>query len=307
MNLVEFLASRMRQSGRYVPARLQAALALLERLRDLPSLKLSDHKRANSNGLKSHETYGDRAHNRLSLTVLNKTHGRRSCDVGGWGQELLDIIGQNGFSTASIETIDEAQRAFAAILRGIINEDPIVARIKGRSVETAIRDVLKQAEAKSKSGDVAQYLVGAKLMLRLNRDISVVQSNTRDRRSRTDREARTGDYEIEDATIEIAIGLPDSKHLRQIAEALEDKDLEVWLLTRHDRVRTWQNELKAFLGGDINRVVVVGVEAFIGQNMSEMGGFSSKGKAESLTKLFQLYNERWITAVGTPGIRIVIR
>lgn len=232
--LSEFIESKMKKWGRLVPARLQAALALLEKLRDNPSLNLDDHKRRNSSGLSSHETFGRLAHERYQLTVLNKNHGRRSCDIGGWGQELLDLLRDRGFETAAPEQqqqlLTEAQLVFADLLRKIIDADPIEVRVKGRSAEAVIRDVIKQAEDKGKSGEVAQYLVGAKLMLRLNREIPVVPANRGDRRSPSDTAARAGDFEIEDAMIEIALGLPDDKHLNQIAEAHEDPDLEVWLL-----------------------------------------------------------------------------
>jgi hypothetical protein len=95
--------------------------------------------------------------------------------------------------------------------------------------------------------------------------------------------------------------------LAQVAEALEDNDLEVWLLTRHDRVTTWTNELERFEGVDMRRVVVTSVESFVGQNISELGDFSSKGKTAQLQELFKLYNERWVAEVGMPGIRIIIK
>jgi hypothetical protein len=54
-------------------------------------------------------------------------------------------------------------------------------------------------------------------------------------------------------------------------------------------------------------VVVTSVEAFVGQNITELGEFSAKGKADRLRALFDLYNERWVARVGTPGIRIVAK
>jgi len=297
----DFLEKHMRHGGRYVAARVQAAMALLERLRDKPILQLEAHKKPNSSGIDSHEKYGDRVHERLALEAINKNHGRRSSNVGGWGQELLDRIGDAGFGSKSAEMqgkiIDATQDALGEILRSILEQEPLEARPKGRSAETVIRELLKQAEAKGKSGEVAQYLVGAKLQLRLGREIAVVGYNKGDRKSWSDLKARTGDFEIENATIEVAMGLPDDKHLSQVAEALEDTDLEVWLLTRHDRVATWRNELDDFEGIDMRRVVVTSVESF--------GQFSSKGKVTQLGELFKLYNDRWVAQVGTPGIRIV--
>jgi hypothetical protein len=311
LDLTPFLNEHMRQGGRYVPARIQAAMALLEKLRDSPELKLTAHKRANSSGIDSHERYGDRVHERLAIAAINKNHGRRSSNVGGWGQALLDRIGAAGFRAADPASkgvmIDHAQEALCSILRAILDQEPLDARPKGRTAEAVVRDLLRQAEAKGKSGEVAQYLVGAKLQLRLGLEIPVVAYNVGDRRSHADASARTGDFEVEDSTIEVALGLPDDKHLAQVAHALEDTDLEFWLLTRHDRVETWKNELGKFEGVDMKRVIVSGVESFIGQNISEMGGFSSGGKANRFADLVSLYNERWAAKVGTPGIRIAMK
>lgn len=309
--LNDFIKEHMWNGRAYVPARLQAALALLERLREFPTLHLDQHKEPNSSGLLSHEKYGNQAHARLNLSIINKNHGRRSSNLGGWGQYLLDWIGQCGFENASperrLEIIDDAQKALGKIIRSIVEQDPLQVWVRGKTVEAIIRDVLKQAEEKGRTGEVAQYLVGAKLQLRLGRDIPVVGSNKGDRKSYSDPDARTGDFEIANAMLEVAMGLPDDKHLDQIAAALKNADLEVWLLTRQDRVATWRNELEKTDGVDIRRVVVMAVDAFVGQNISELGEFSSKGKHAQLEQLFTLYNERWVARVGNPGIRIFLK
>ena len=264
-----------------------------------------------SSGLESHETFGSLAHKRLSLEPINRNHGRRSSSLQDWGQQLLDILDAAGFKSESTDAqgrlIDLAQDTFAVTLRGILEQEPLEVRVRGRSAEAIIHEILKQAEYKGKSGDVAQYLVGAKLALRFHRDIPVFPANKADRKSRSDRDARLGDFQIENAVIEVAVGLPDEKHVSQVAEALEDNDSEVWLLTRADRVATWKNELDSTEGLDIKRVVVTSVEAFVGQNITELGEFSAKGKFAQLQALFDLYNTRWISQVGTPGIRVVMK
>jgi hypothetical protein len=312
LNIDDFAQKSMKDGRRFVPARLQAALALLERLRQHPSLSLADHMASKASpGLESHETFGNLAHKRLNLEPINKNHGRRSSELRNWGPELLDILKSAGFTEASSDTrsslIDAAQSVFASYLRRILEQEPLEVRVRGRSAEAIIHEVLKQAEEKGKSGDVAQYLVGAKLALRFKRDIPVYPANKADRKSRSDREARLGDFEIENAVIEVAIGLPDEKHVTQVIEALEDTDSEVWLLTREDRVPMWKNELGASDGLDIRRVVITSVEAFVGQNITELGEFSTKGKLSHLQALFDLYNTRWVSQVGTPGIRILIK
>lgn len=311
INLDAFIKGFMRQGERHIPARLEAALAFLERLREEPLLQFKSHVTNSGASLISHETFGKRAHIRFELDKINENYGRRSNNLNEWGPKLLDTLREAGFESLTESQrdalISEAQKQMVQHIRSILEQEPLEARLKGRSAEAVIRDILKQAEAKGKTGDVAQYLVGAKLNLRLNREIPVVGSNLGDRRSRGDAQARTGDFEIENTTIEVAVGLPDEKHLAQVVEALEDTDLEVWLLTRHDRVASWQHELQEFEGVDAKRVVVTSVESFVGQNISEMGGFSVKGKASQLQALFKLYNDRWIAQVGTPGIRIIVK
>lgn len=308
----DFITLHMRKAKRLVPARLQSALALLEKLRDHPSLKLEDHLAARgSSGLQSHETFGDRAHQRFELEPVNRNHGRRSSNLQDWGKSLLDILGGAGFSDLAPgprgKLIEDAQRAIVGALRGILDQEPLEARVKGRSAEAAIGDLLRQAEGKGKIGEVAQYLVGAKLALRFERDIPVHPANKADRKSRGDQQARLGDFKIGNAVIEVAAGLPDEKHLSQLVAALQDSDVEAWLLTRADRVETWRREVDGRRDIDGRRVVVASIESFVGQNISELGGFSASGKADRLRALFELYNERWVGAVGTPGIRIIVK
>jgi hypothetical protein len=287
-----------------VPARLQAALLLLERLRDHPILVLDEHfSKPGSSGLTSHERYGNQAHQRFGLVPINKNHGRRSSSLRDWGQELLDSLRAAGFEDEGQRTqlIDTAQQFFAAPLRAIINEEPLEARLKNRTAEAIIADLLKQAEEKGKTGDVAQYLVGAKLRLRFNRPFPAVRANLGNRRSRTDPHARLGDFSLEDGVIEVAVGLPDDAHLDQVTDILEESDNEVWLLTRAERVDVWKSELAKLEPKESRRIVVTSVEAFVGQNITELGSFAAKQKAQKLRELFDIYNSEWITALNEPG------
>lgn len=310
--LQNLIQSKMKEGQILVPARLQAGLALLERLRETPSLKLDDHLARAKSGLVSHETFGNKAHARLGLALVNKNHGRRSSNLQDWGQPLLDILKSKGFrkacETDRLALIESAQQIFGKQLRSILEQEPLQVQIRGRSAESVVSDVLDQAESKGKCGDVAQYLVGAKLRLRFKRDIAVRPVNKGDRKYRSDENARAGDFELSDSMIEVAVGLPDEKHLSQIVEALDSHNLEVWLLTRSHRVDVWKAELRQMLGlPELRRVVVAAIEAFVGQNVSELGEFSSKGKEHQFSALFSIYNDVWIASLGTPGIRVVVK
>lgn len=309
--LNQALDSYMQDNKGYIAARLQTALALLERLREFPTLTLSDHKLPSSSSIISHESFGDRAHKRWELKKINSNHGRRSNNCEAWGPHLLALLQSEGFEIASenerTRLIDEFQLAAADILRSLLEANPIIVTTSNRSAEAVIADVLQQAADKGKCGDVAQYLVGAKLMRRLRRDMPVYPANKGDRKSLTDPSPRSGDYDVEDATIEIATGIPDEKHLSQVEPAIATSGVQVWLLTRQKYVANWKTALDERLGIDVRRVVVTSVESFVGQNLSEMGDFSAKGIAAQLETLFELYNTRWIQAVGTPGMRIEVK
>ena len=298
----------MSQSGRLVPARLQAALALLERVRDHPSLKLSDHMSAGSSGLGSHESFGARAHSRHNLQPLNKNHGRRSSNLSDWGQPLLDVLRVASFEGERESLLDSMQLHFVTALRTLLDTEPLTVRVRGRSAEAIIADILDQADERGKAGAVAQYLVGAKLQLRFkDASIPLHPYNKGDRTRYNDALARLADFEFGPTAIEVALGTPDEKHLQQVESALEDADIEFWLLVRNRRLAAWQSEVESFENGVRQRVVVAAVEAFVGQNISELGRFSPKGKHEQLVSLFDLYNNKWIAALGPPSLRIITK
>ena len=192
-------------------------------------------------------------------------------------------------------------------MRDIIEQEPLVARTKGRTAESLIHELLIQADEKGQAGNVAQYLVGAKLELRLGRDIPVQPANKSDRKSRSDPKAKLGNFEIESTVFEVAVGLPDEKHLEQIAEIIETSEKEVWLLTRADRAAAWKDAINGTENIQKKRVVLTSVEAFVGQTITELAEFSSKKKAVQLEALFNLYNTKWVEQVGTPGIKIVLK
>ncbi len=308
---LETLVAAYGRSGEsFVPARLQSMLALLESLRVRPSLTLTDHLSSAGQSLKSHEPLAGKAMKRLNLTSLNKNSGRRSSNLHAWAGPLLGIMEAEGFPGSTEETriqlIDKAQAVVGSYLRSMFEEGPLRIKVIGKTAEAVIGELLKQADKKNKAGDVAQYLVGAKLAIRLQIEIPVHGANKGDRKSHADKAARLGDFEIGNSIIEVAIGIPDEKHLQQIEEILDTTHHEIWLLTREDRVASWKNEVSNLFGKRIGRIVVTSVEAFVGQNVTELAGFTAAAKSERIHELIDLYNRRWVDKVGTPSIRVSI-
>lgn len=308
-----FIKDKFNMSGVPVAAWLQTALALLERLRESPILQLEFHLSEAGQSLASHETYGDKAHHRLGLEKINKNHGRRSSSIREWGQGLLDLLRKEKFEQLDDggreAILDSVQVLIAEQLRGILNLEPLAVRVKGRSAEAIIADALGQADMKGRMAAVAQFLVGAKLQLRFpsKRDrIAVLPANKGDRKSRNDEQQRRGDFDLGEFVIEVTVAPPDTKHMEQVATILEDADAEVWLLVRGDRLQFWKSEIERS-EIDQRRVVVASIELFVGQNITELGDLSAKGKLEQLAELFRIYNDTWVAKLGSPGIRIVVK
>jgi hypothetical protein len=308
--LHDLIDQKMKKADRLVPARLQAALALLERLRREPVLDLAHHLTTSGQSLKSQETLALSALARFDLPLVNKTSGRRSSNLHDWAPELLGWLGGIGFgqaATASQEgMLDESQLILAKCLRQVLEVEPLKLRMDDRTAESAIGDVLDQAAQRGRVGEVAQYLVGAKLQLRFPEraaDIRVSGAFQGNRRSHADAEARLGDFEFSDCIFEVAAGRPDDPHLSQVAEALAGSKRQVWLLVRAERLSAWRQELLAY-GVDMRRVVVASIELFLGQNLSELGECSSAGTRTQMERLVEIYHKAWVRPLTVTGIDI---
>ncbi len=295
------------KSGRPVAARLQAAIALLERLREHPELDLASHLSSAGQSLIGHETYGDNAAKRLMLPVINKNHGRRSSSIHEWAQPLLDCLQSNGAAELQeldrLALLDRFQRHLGKELVRLHETSPLIAYAQARTASAMIRDLLEQADTRGLAGPVAQYLVGAKLLLRFPHradEITVAGANLGDAST-----GRRGDFDFGETVIEVAMGLPDEKHIGQVAAIVNEHGAEPWLLVRHDRLGAWLNELKG-AGVDVRKVVVASVDQFIGQNISELGDLSPSGCIAQIEQLLDIYNERWAMPLGPPGLKIEI-
>lgn len=297
-----FCDEYMTKGGRLVAGRLQAALALLERLRTHSSTRLEDHTTTGRASVISHESFAAQAMKRHALVPLNRNSGRRSSNLPDWGQPLLDLCRSLGFPKNTANSIDLIQNEIASHLRQILDEGAIEVQVHNRSAEAVIADILDKADLRGRAGAVAQYLVGAKLKLRFPLiEIPVRQFNQRD----TDQ--RPADYQISNAAIEVALGTPDPKHLDQVRNILDSApDKEVWLLVRAHRLLSWTNEVSlAFTTKSTrHRIVVNSVESFVGQNITELSNFSSSQRAPTLKKLFDCYNSLWVDKLGPSSIRI---
>jgi len=307
-------ATKLCQPGKQalVPSRLRAALLVIERIREHPSLDINCHLvRKNDSIIHSQNVYGSRVYKRLNLEPGVIDFGNHTSNLFEWGQFLLDAIAAEGFAEASPlqreSILSAAQLELAKSLRFIIESEPLEVELKNQTAEATIQDLLLAADGKGKAGDVARYLVGAMLALRFKREIPILPAYQSNRRQCAEKDAALGSFEIRNAVIEVNVEPVDQTSLKRIADALEKTDKEVWLLTRSERVSGWQNEIENADDIDSQRVIVTSVEAFLGQNITELAEFSGAGKAIQLKSLFDVYNCHWIERLGTLGIRVVFK
>lgn len=303
-----FVRANMLKGARLSPPRLRAALALLERLRQQPSLKLTDHIPATKfNRTQTLNYLAGRVARRLELNGLDRYCGQWSSKISTWGQQLLDGLDDAGFLKASEDSrsaiIDCAQSAFAAHLRCFYEREPLQIRIRCRSAEAVVESILGLARAKGKLREVARLLVDAVLRLqRGSRGHGAEAPPSRDLHGVED----VADFQIGDALLIVAIELPDEARLRKISTTLRLSTSEVWVLTRTNRVESWKTELRLARNIDPEKIVVRSVASFVGQNVSEIGRFSANGQRAALRRLFGVYNRRCVRRAGTPGLQIVI-
>lgn len=299
-----WMDEHMRKGETDVPARLLTLLGLLECLRAAPALDIDKHKAKSGMQLLDHNGFVDKALARFGAVSPVQEKGRRSNNLHAWAKPLFDWLRRSGFQEnqrcANDDLLHWAQKKAAERL-AVINEDkPLIARYNRGTAVAVIADLLDQAREKKRAKDVAEYMVGAKLELRFGVGI-VTPKNVNTPSGVNLADFRIGNMAIEVTTVE----RPDKAHLEQLAEILSNTGLQVWFLTRlRDRER-WQTAIDAMFGEQASRIVVADVETFVGQNVTEIGGFQTQDVHNELARLFEQYSRRWLPSAGAGGLRIV--
>ena len=181
----------------------------------------------------------------------------------------------------------------------------LTIKADGITVAAAIHDLLKQSEERGQAHAVSMGLIESALRLQLQ-ESPPRRGQQNSKRQVCDITTSSGEIRYSTSRFIIARGLPDDQTLARIRELLSQREIEVWIITRDHRVAAWKNEIAQLLGKRVGRVVVASVESFVGQNITELAGFSSSEKLERIAQLVDVYNSKWVDAVGSPSIRISI-
>ena len=146
-----------------------------------------------------------------------------------------------------------------------------------------VRQILAKAKECEQSGQVAQYLVGAKLALRFPEiEISNDSYSTADQQL-----GRAGDFLVKDTAFHVTMTPMDKVYERCRQNVEQGK--RAYLLVPDDHVQSARIRAKDEVQG---RVAVESIESFVGQNVEEMAGFSQDDLNTKFYELLVVYNKR---------------
>ena len=170
------------------------------------------------------------------------------------------------------------------------------------STDALIRQVLFDAQKSgpNKAGAVAQHLVGAKLAIRFESteiQIENHRANAADLQTR-----RHGDFQINDTIFHVTLA-PGSAVIAKCNENLKN-GYRVVLLVPEENIEAARQLARLSEIGD--RMVCISLSGFIGQNIEELGQFSSSQTRQQLRKLLNVYNQRVAEIETDPSLMFEI-
>ena len=284
------------------PGRLLALLGLLERLRIQSDLIKEEHLSPNHAQLVDHNKFVTLGLERFGLVSPLTKFLRRASNVGAWIGPLFEYLRSRDYENFTPPQrdalLDELAAATSVRVQHINEAQPLIARFNRGTAEAIVGDLLDQAQTKNRAKDVAEYLIGAKLQMIFGEAIV--------RPKNVNTPSEHGDFQIGDVAIEVTINQPDKRHLDQISRLIEDTSLQIWLVVRLTDREKWRNAVDAaFESPQRQRILVTDVETYLCHNVTERGNFLATGTRDTLNRILDIYNDRWLPAAGAGGLRIV--
>ena len=201
---------------------------------------------------------------------------------------LLHSLSEADFDRLPLERriaeIDNMQEFLTDRVREYLNAEKIQFRYDGRTTgRRMIGSILDIARDRGKWGEVAEYMVGAKLALRFpGLDIRNSAASAAD--VQTDEQ---GDFQVHDTVFHVTVA-PNQGHYEKCRRNLE-QGYRVFMLVPDSRLigtrQVSETELE-------DAVAVESIESFVSQNIEEISQFSGGRLARGMRDLFETYNER---------------
>ena len=222
------------------------------------------------------------------IRVLSKEGGRTNRGLMKNLEPLLQLLSETEIEELSPKERDKAlesmQEFLAERAKDILNSGKISFEYAGgMTSREVVGNILESARRRLKAGEVAEYLVGAKLALRFpEHEIRNSASSAADSQSE-----EHGDFQLSDCVFHVSVS-PNRGHYDKCRENLEN-GLRVFFLVPDKRLEG----TRQIADSDLNsRVSVESIESFVAQNIEELSDFSSLEVAKNMRRLLKKYNER---------------
>ena len=201
---------------------------------------------------------------------------------------LLEALSETDIRHLSDEdrsaAFDDMQAFLSERARDVFNAEKIsFSYSQDIASREIVGKILDAAYERGKAGEVAEYLVGAKLALRFpNYDIRNSAASAAD-----DQTSEQGDFQINDCVFHVSVS-PNSGHYDKCARNLSD-GFRAFLLVP-DRILAGARQ-NADLQAN-GRISVEAIESFVSQNIEELSDFAGSRVSENIKLLIHMYNER---------------
>jgi len=269
---------------------IAGGLVLLENLRDNFDLDIEAHKASGSDQLKN----ASRQNVQKVLArfgeerILLKEGGRTNRGLMKKLQPLLQALSQAGFGNMSPENrsqgIHNMQSFLADRARDIFNAEKISFKYRpSMTSHETVGVILDSARKRQKTGEVAEYLVGAKLALRFPKyGIRNSSASSADRQTE-----QQGDFQINDCIFHVSV-TPNRGHFDKCMDNLAD-GFRVFLLVPDDSLQGSRYSAQQDTDGQVS---VESIESFVSQNIEELSEFAGEKVVCNIRRLLVKYNER---------------
>ena len=286
----EWYGSRRKFAGFPAKGTMAGALVVLEHLKNQFDLSIDSHTAKGGSQIKG----ASGAAVRKILADFDETRpfvsegGRTNRGLRGDIEAMLTALGllslENLGEPKQNQTLKSCQRFLVEQVREWHSRQRLkIVFDPSMTTRDLVQQILEKAKERQQSGQVAQYLVGAKLALRFPElEIPNESYSTADEQL-----GRPGDFVVKDTAFHVTATPMDKvyERCRQNAE----QGMRAYLLVPDDHVQSARRRAKDEVPG---RVAVESIESFVGQNVEEIAVFSQDELNASVYKLLVVYNER---------------
>jgi len=275
------------------PARgtISAALVIIDRLKENFSLDLDSYRtkkgQSQLTGINAAaassilKRYGE-------LRPFLKEGGRTNRGLAGDIGRMLNSISEMRLETLSKKERSKVLQRLQIFLVEQVSEFHNRQIIKvsydpSSSTWQFIHNLLNLAGERGKEGQVAQYIIGAKLQLRYPEiNVDNYSSSTAD-----DQLKRRGDFQINDTVFHITVSPMQAVYEKCKSNVIDG--FRVYLLVLDRLLATAKGNAEMHLSG---KIFVESIESFVGQNVEELSIFSRDKITVEFRQLLEIYNFR---------------